>query len=1097
VDYQSGRTSRPAPPSTQARIYELVSQLSQVEAQLEQLMGDGIDAVLSPQGSGPILLRSARAALVESEAHFRALFDHALDALVITDDTGRFVEINAAACALFGLPQAALLGRTAADFAPAGYDVAQARREFVSAGKLRGRFQVQRPDGDVRETEFTATTQIVPGRNLAILRDVTERTESEHYLQAVLDSLTSHIAVLDGAGVIVAVNRAWTAFAQANGDPTLVHTGIGVNYFEAVRRGQDADAAVRDILAGLAAVMAGTLPSYSIEYPCFRGERHDWFLLTATPLANGRRRGIVVAHQDITLRKQAEDALRRQAQETLALVEHNPDPVGRFDRQLRHLYVNAAVEQATGRPASAFLGKTNRELKTMPPEIVDLWEATQTQVFATGREQTIQFVHSGKEHYTVYETRFAPEYSVDGRVETILSISRDVTARVMAEEQERSRGQEFRALIEHNPDMVARLDRDLRYRYLNRKLLQLLGLPLDQCVGKSYRELGFLEQVVDRLDAALDAVLAQGCEQHIELDIGTPDGPAWLDIRLIPETADDGTVATILAIGRDITQRKQAEEQLRYQAALLHGVSDAIIGTDARFRITVWNPGAEALYGWRAEEVLGREMGSVLSTEYPHEYPHDTLEQVQQALWAHGEWRGEVVQRRRDGTRIDVTASSGLVRDGKGQVIGSVAVMEDITQHKLHEREREALLAVATAIRTADSPDEMLSIILHQIALSLNAATTCFAAADPATGEIVVDAAHAQGATRLHLGLRLPQGQGIGVHVYQTGQPYVTDDAASDPYYVNTGLITERAVACVPLLTPERIIGLLLAARPEPWTEQEMRLFAAIADMVATGLERATLHKQVVDYAAHLEEQVTVRTRELSEANERLQELDRLKSKFVSNVTHELRTPITNLNLYLKLLARKPENQAKYMAVLTEQAERLGTLVKDVLDLSRLDSRLDQLTHAPVDLNEVVQTVAVAHAARAEALNLALSFAPDAALPPLQGDRDKLIQVVTNLVANALNYTPAGAVALRTYGDAARTTVYCEVKDTGCGIYDEDLPHLFDRFYRGKRDQAAPVPGTGLGLSIVKELVELHRGAITVASAVGAGSTFTISLPVA
>jgi signal transduction histidine kinase len=98
-------------------------------------------------------------------------------------------------------------------------------------------------------------------------------------------------------------------------------------------------------------------------------------------------------------------------------------------------------------------------------------------------------------------------------------------------------------------------------------------------------------------------------------------------------------------------------------------------------------------------------------------------------------------------------------------------------------------------------------------------------------------------------------------------------------------------------------------------------------------------------------------------------------------------------------------------------------------------------------------------------------------------------------VANALNYTPAGRVTVRTYLDAEQNAVACEVRDTGCGIGVGDLPHLFDRFYRAKRAQLPSVAGTGLGLSIVKELVDLHNGRITVASKVGIGSTFTVYFP--
>ena len=229
----------------------------------------------------------------------------------------------------------------------------------------------------------------------------------------------------------------------------------------------------------------------------------------------------------------------------------------------------------------------------------------------------------------------------------------------------------------------------------------------------------------------------------------------------------------------------------------------------------------------------------------------------------------------------------------------------------------------------------------------------------------------------------------------------------------------------------------------------------------------------------------------------RLDELDRLKTKFVSDVSHELRTPATNLKLYLELLERgKPEKRDQYMAVLKEQAVRLGKLIENILDLTRLERDKETMVFVPVDLNAVAGSVVAAHQAQAEAAGLALNFEPDTDLPPVHGEQNRLMQVVTNLVANAINYTPAGQVRVSTRLDLERNTVCLEVQDTGMGVAPEDMPHLFERFYRGKHASQLDIPGSGLGLGIAKEIVDLHGGAITIHSKVGVGTTFTVTLPV-
>jgi PAS domain S-box-containing protein len=249
-------------------------------------------------------------------------------------------------------------------------------------------------------------------------------------------------------------------------------------------------------------------------------------------------------------------------------------------------------------------------------------------------------------------------------------------------------------------------------------------------------------------------------------------------------------------------------------------------------------------------------------------------------------------------------------------------------------------------------------------------------------------------------------------------------------------------------------------------------------------------------YAKELEARVVERTRELAEANERLTELDRLKSKFVSDVSHELRTPIANLKLYIDLLERgQPDKQAHYITILQQQIKRVTELVDDILNLARLESHQQQgLTPRPLQLNELIAQIVTAHQPRAEASSLSLSFDPLADLPPIYGDANQLAQVVTNLLANALNYTRRGAVQVRTL--LRDQQIGLQVTDTGRGIAPDDLPHIFDRFYRGRHAHHADVPGTGLGLAIVKEIIELHHGQIEVDSQPDRGTTFSVWLPV-
>ena len=177
-----------------------------------------------------------------------------------------------------------------------------------------------------------------------------------------------------------------------------------------------------------------------------------------------------------------------------------------------------------------------------------------------------------------------------------------------------------------------------------------------------------------------------------------------------------------------------------------------------------------------------------------------------------------------------------------------------------------------------------------------------------------------------------------------------------------------------------------------------------------------------------------------------------------------------------------------------QQIRRVADLVNDILDLSRLESRkLEGITLEMVQLNDVAAQVVTAYQPRAEASALTLSFMPEADLPPVYGDANQLAQVVTNLIANALIYTQQGTVQVKTVERDGRAGL--QVVDTGRGIAPEDLPHIFERFYRGRPTRLADVPGTGLGLAIVKEIVDMHHGQIEVKSQVDHGTTFSVWLP--
>ena len=227
----------------------------------------------------------------------------------------------------------------------------------------------------------------------------------------------------------------------------------------------------------------------------------------------------------------------------------------------------------------------------------------------------------------------------------------------------------------------------------------------------------------------------------------------------------------------------------------------------------------------------------------------------------------------------------------------------------------------------------------------------------------------------------------------------------------------------------------------------------------------------------------------------RLKELDRLKDIFISDVSHELRTPITTIGLFTELLqSAPPEQQKHYLEVVKDQSELLTKLVEDILDLSRLTALKSRpVEFSEVDLNLLAEQVVTAQKLLAESVGLSLIFEPDLDLPHIQAEQNQIARLINNLVTNAIRYTPTGEVRVKT--SKAEKKVCLTIQDTGIGIEPGDLPHLFERFYRGQNVRQSGMHGTGLGLAIVKEIVDFHGGEIQMQSEPGKGSIFQVWLP--
>jgi PAS domain S-box-containing protein len=230
--------------------------------------------------------------------------------------------------------------------------------------------------------------------------------------------------------------------------------------------------------------------------------------------------------------------------------------------------------------------------------------------------------------------------------------------------------------------------------------------------------------------------------------------------------------------------------------------------------------------------------------------------------------------------------------------------------------------------------------------------------------------------------------------------------------------------------------------------------------------------------------------------------LERAKSEFLTNVSHQLRTPVTNLKTFAFLLSKRaPQDRARYVQTILDETEKLSHLVQDLLQIAELDAGPIIADWKPFSPLEIVTSTFTRHQSQAEAAGLSLSTqVPSDHLPPVLGSKYRLAQALNQIVENALAFTTQGEVVIGIQLDIPDESETPEmvlwVSDTGPGIPPKEQNHIFERFFRGQVAQPGHISGTGLGLAMARMIVEAHGGRIVVQSAVGQGSTFEIRLPV-
>ena len=303
-----------------------------------------------------------------------------------------------------------------------------------------------------------------------------------------------------------------------------------------------------------------------------------------------------------------------------------------------------------------------------------------------------------------------------------------------------------------------------------------------------------------------------------------------------------------------------------------------------------------------------------------------------------------------------------------------------------------------------------------------------------------------------------------------------------------------KSVIAVPLKTKDRVLGSMMVDRKQEHSlsQDDLELMITFAHQVAIALDNASAYQQIEELNVGLEAKVRERTSELEQA-------DRLRSQFLSHVSHELKTPLTSIKGFLQnmldgLTGAVNEKQERYLSRMLENSDRLIRMIEELLDRTRIQSGKLELAPVELDVGQCVADVIEQLRPLAQAKRQQLESVFPAVPLLVWADRDRLVQIVINLVQNAMKFTPEEGRVTVTVGQDGHRHAGISVRDTGPGIAPEFIDKIFDPFFRIKQSRTG-AKGLGLGLSIVRTLVELHGGTIEARGARGGGAEFYFTLP--
>ncbi len=783
--------------------------------------------------------------------------------------------------------------------------------------------------------------------------------------------------------------------------------------------------------------------------------------------AEGRPTGFEGFARDIDEQRQAEQALRESEEKYRTLFEGAAEGILVADVETRKFnYANPAICE--------MLGYTEEELARLsvsdvhPPESLE-HVMSEFEAQARGEKALAPNIPCLRKDGTVIYADINTVNVLIGGRQCNVGFFADITELAEVRQQLEIERHRLEHVVSSLGAGLSLLDKNLEIVWVNKPMAAWFG-PLEEIRGRKCHE---VYQGRDCPCEDCPAIRSLETGEPCVADVATPmaDGEHIFRLTTTAIRDESGEIVQVLELTQDITAERNAEVERQRAAELLAGMlrsagEYAIVGTDNQGIINYFSESAELLFGRKSADIVGQAH----VTEFWLPEGRKRLVADLEGLGRGERYEEETELLRTQGLTFNARVSGSARRDADGQLAGYTFVIRDITEERAAQKLVTLLAHALESSREGVTLTDMSGVITY-----VNPMMTVLTGYQP--GDILgkdfamfyPDDVSGEEVRAIARATLAGGWSGEVEHVHKDGTRY--------PVHLTTSLVRDergRAVAMVGLardITREKSLQKRLF-------EQEQR------------------------HLAELERQVRERTAELEGAYRDLQKLDAMKDRFLTNISHELRTPLVSGVGYIELILQEglgPINAEirKGLRVSHRNLLRLVNLIDDLLAFTRLEAGRDAMVLSRFDLEQMITDCLLDLKVRANKQDLKVGMEVEEGLPPVEADEENIHRVFTNLLSNAEKFTGEKARISIRVRRASENRVEVRVVDDGVGIPEDEMPHVFDRFYRSQRTQSTRYGGTGIGLSLVKEILESHNCTVRAERPEEQGTVIVFTLPLA